>query len=102
MDREVKDILTQIDEMSDKQLIEALNSCDDYGLAPLLGEPDDWLLSTADRRDLLGKRMNEQKLTCPKCDRPQVQLIGYIDIVPAQWKCRLCKHKFEWEGVDES
>lgn len=60
------------------------------------------MIAAADRRDLLGKRMNQQQLTCPECDRPQLQLIGYIDIVPAQWKCRLCKHKFEWEGDDDS
>lgn len=94
----VKDILTEIEEMSDAQLIEALSSCDDYGLVPLLGHTDDWLTGTTDRIELLGKRMNQHKLTCPACDRPQLQLIGYINIVPAQWKCRLCKHKFEWEG----
>ncbi|CAH9016554.1 putative thioredoxin [Vibrio phage 193E37-1] len=41
--------------------------------------------------------MNENKLKCPECDTRQVQLVGYIDITPAQWKCRKCKHKFEWE-----
>ncbi|AUR84673.1 hypothetical protein NVP1063O_006 [Vibrio phage 1.063.O._10N.261.45.C7] len=52
----------------------------------------------ADRRESLGKRMNEQQLECPECCTRQVQLVGYIDIKPAQWKCRHCKHKFEWEG----
>lgn len=52
----------------------------------------------ADRRVLLGKRMNEQGLECPKCHTRQVQLTGYMDIKPAQWLCRHCKHKFEWEG----
>lgn len=52
----------------------------------------------ADRRVLLGKRMNEQGLECPECHTRQVQLVGYMDIKPAQWRCRHCKHKFEWEG----
>ena len=59
----------------------------------------DALWEGTDRREQLGKRMNEQKLECPECNTRQVQLIGYIETYPAQWKCRKCKHKFEWEGV---
>ena len=55
------------------------------------------LLQSSERRLILSKRMNEQKLKCPECDTRQVQLIGYINISPAQWRCRHCKHKFEWE-----
>ena len=53
---------------------------------------------STERRYELGKRMNSQKKECPNCGTRQIQLIGYIDIIPAQWKCRKCKHKFEWEG----
>ena len=56
------------------------------------------MIALANRRDLLGKRMNQQKLECSECNTRQVQLIGYIDINPAKWKCRKCKHVFNWEG----
>ncbi|AOQ26823.1 hypothetical protein [Vibrio phage S4-7] len=58
------------------------------------------MIESADRRVYLGELMNKHKLECPECKTGQVQLIGYIDIFPAQWKCRHCKHKFEWE-IDE-
>lgn len=45
--------------------------------------------------------MNEQELECPECHTRQVQLVGYVNIYPAQWKCRHCKHEFEWDGSDE-
>lgn len=61
---------------------------------------DAWLKQTTERRIMLGKRMNQQKLECPECKTRQVQLVGYIDIVPAQWRCRHCKHCFEWEGEE--
>lgn len=50
------------------------------------------------RRECLGKMMNEHKLSCPECKTRQVQLVGYINIHPAQWKCRHCKEEFVWEG----
>ena len=56
------------------------------------------LLADADRRNLLGKLMNQQKLECPECGTRQVQLIGYINVTPAVWRCRHCKHSFKWEG----
>jgi hypothetical protein len=34
---------------------------------------------------------------CPKCGTDQVQLTAYIDVRPAQWKCRECKTRFEFE-----
>lgn len=55
------------------------------------------LVKGAERRDLLGRRMNDQKLQCPECGTRQVQLMSYSE-VPAQWRCRHCKHGFEWEG----
>ena len=55
------------------------------------------MIESADRRGYLGELMNKHKLECPECKTRQVQLIGYIDIFPAQWKCRRCKNKFEWE-----
>ncbi len=59
------------------------------------------LFALGDRRELLGKRMNKQKLECPECGTRQVQLVGYLNIKPAEWKCRHCKHEFNWEGGDE-
>lgn len=53
---------------------------------------------SAERRIALSKLMNQSKLECPVCHTRQIQLVGYINIYPAQWKCRMCKHKFEWEG----
>lgn len=54
--------------------------------------------SYCSRREDLGRRMNRLKLECPECNTRQVQLVKYMDTYPAQWKCRHCKHKFEWEG----
>ena len=34
---------------------------------------------------------------CPRCGDRQVQLTGYMDITPAQWRCRVCHHSFEYE-----
>lgn len=56
------------------------------------------MIKSSKRRELLGKRMNQQKLCCPECNTRQVQLVGYISDYPAKWKCRHCKYKFEWEG----
>lgn len=50
------------------------------------------------RRVQLSTLMNKYKLICPSCGTRQVQLVGYMDIYPAQWRCRHCKHEFEWEG----
>lgn len=96
MDKITKDILEELDAMSDEELLERLEKCTDYGLGALLGNPFEW--ETTIRREELGKRMNEQQLECPECCTRQVQLVGYINIKPAQWKCRHCKHNFEWEG----
>ncbi len=57
-------------------------------------------LKDAQRREHLGNMMNKHNLSCPECGTRQVQLIGYINTSPAQWKCRHCKHKFEWEKVE--
>jgi transposase-like protein len=54
------------------------------------------LCSYVDRRELLGREMNKQKLSCPKCETRQIQLIGYMD-EPAKWKCRHCRHVFTKE-----
>ncbi len=35
---------------------------------------------------------------CPNCGQSYtLQLIAYIDTVPARWRCRLCRHSFEHE-----
>jgi transposase-like protein len=34
---------------------------------------------------------------CPKCrEQMQIQVIDYIN-PPARWRCRMCKHRFEYE-----
>jgi len=50
------------------------------------------LMATADRRDFLCKNVPK----CQKCLHEQVQLVGYAE-KPASWKCRMCKHWFEFE-----
>lgn len=52
----------------------------------------DRVIENAKRREFLGKYMPR----CPKCDDVQVQLTSYLDVA-AQWKCRICKHRFEYE-----
>jgi ribosomal protein L37AE/L43A len=45
------------------------------------------------RREFLCKHLP----LCPECSTPQVQLITYMEEIPARWKCRHCKHKFYFE-----
>lgn len=52
-------------------------------------------LKHAERRELLGKNA----INCPKCDTNQVQLIDHF-VSPAEWKCRHCKTKFNFEPED--
>jgi hypothetical protein len=49
------------------------------------------LLRAADRRDFLCRNVPR----CPKCRSEQIQLIGRLK--PAQWRCRICQHRFEQE-----
>lgn len=51
----------------------------------------------AKRREFLGKFMP----LCPECRTEQVQLVAYIDVA-AQWKCRICKHRFEYEPNEDN
>ncbi len=46
----------------------------------------------ANRREALSKKTKN----CPECTKDQVQLLAYHS-QPAQWKCRICKHRFNWE-----
>ena len=46
----------------------------------------------SDRRMMLGKKA----IPCPHCRTKQVQLTNHF-ASPAQWKCRECKTKFEYE-----
>lgn len=61
-----------------------------------------WVCDITDRREMLSAEINKQKKCCPSCGTRQIQLIGYMDIIPAQWKCRRCKHKFEWEPDNDN
>lgn len=54
-------------------------------------------LKHADRREWLGKEMNRQKLCCPECGDRQIQLLAYIQTEIADWRCRCCGHRFEWD-----
>jgi len=40
--------------------------------------------------------------SCPECDTDQVQLVEWAK-VPATWRCRHCRHSWEWEppGAEE-
>ena len=49
-------------------------------------------LKLAERREWLGKNA----IHCPQCGTEQVQLVDHI-VKPAQWKCRHCKYKYEFE-----
>ena len=55
------------------------------------------MIEHAKRREHLGDLMNGYGLQCPECETVQVQLVEYINVYPAKWKCRKCKHNFEWE-----
>lgn len=50
------------------------------------------IIEISDRRLSLCKKAPK----CIKCGSEQVQLTSYINC-KATWKCRLCKHKFEYE-----
>ena len=53
-----------------------------------------WIEEILDRRDLLFSHSPK----CPKCEAKQVQCTEYLN-TPAQWKCRECKHRFEYEYI---
>ena len=45
------------------------------------------------------KFLREHMPTCPKCgEKFQIQLVEFINEI-AQWKCRNCKYKFDFEPV---
>lgn len=53
----------------------------------------------SERRDKLGRLLNTEFEGCEECGTMQVQLIDWeLKTYPAKWKCRHCKHEFEWEG----
>ena len=52
------------------------------------------MVEILDRRDLLFSHSPK----CPKCGTKQVQCTEYLN-TPAQWKCRECKHRFEYEYI---
>lgn len=53
------------------------------------------VLKIADRREMLCRNAKP----CPACFTDQVQLVDYV-AVPAQWKCRHCKHRFTHEPMN--
>jgi hypothetical protein len=50
------------------------------------------LLIAIKRRETLSSNVPK----CPNCNESQIQLTN-IHTVPAQWCCRICKHRFEFE-----
>jgi hypothetical protein len=52
------------------------------------------LLKIADRREHLCR--NPPKCPVTTCCTDQVQITDWFSI-PAEWKCRRCKHKFTYE-----
>jgi len=51
--------------------------------------------------ELVNRRINlcKNSPSCPKCkENFQIQLVNWINPGPAKWKCRTCKHKFEYEN----
>ena len=48
--------------------------------------------TTTKRRDFL----RSSSVKCPECGEEQVELTQFFR-PPAQWKCRGCKHKFDFE-----
>lgn len=61
-------------------------------------EGDDALLSREDLQSLINRRDYLCKFSpkCHACSHEQVQLVR-CDIVPSNWKCRMCKHRFLFE-----
>jgi hypothetical protein len=50
--------------------------------------------ATVKRREMLCR----EAPACPKCgEREQMQLVEWVNTIPAQWRCRTCKHAFTHE-----
>lgn len=90
--------LNKLDSMSKEELRIMFIEGGYSALDKLIPLEEEWINNAIDRREGLGKRMNEQKLECPECKTRQVQLIGYLNIKPAEWRCRRCRYHFSWEG----
>lgn len=51
----------------------------------------DRVMPLGDRREALCRLRPH----CPACDADQVQLVEYIAVTPARWRCRVCKTRFD-------
>lgn len=49
------------------------------------------------RRNFLSRNMRP----CPACGDDQIQLIDDL-VEPAEWKCRMCKHEFQFEPTEST
>lgn len=69
------------------ELIGKIHGCDDYSQ-----DIPDWnaIIKIVERREKASKNVPN----CPMCGTEQVQLIQWRHN-PLQYKCRMCKHKFE-------
>lgn len=45
------------------------------------------------------KRLKRAAPICGKCGAEQVQLVEWVGLPLAQWKCRVCKHRWEFEPL---
>jgi hypothetical protein len=54
--------------------------------------PDEKILQLVRRRE----QFRYLNMRCPKCSTRQVQLVDWR-VQPAQWRCRTCKHRFDYE-----
>jgi transcription elongation factor Elf1 len=52
---------------------------------------DEWTRIVLKRRDFIYRNVPR----CQKCNHEQVQIVDTAK--PARWRCRICKHRFEYE-----
>lgn len=65
----------------------------EQGLSPRCPPHDgEWADAIMARQDLIYRNAPD----CPACRADQVQAISYV-VAPAIWRCRICKHRFEFE-----
>ena len=74
-------------EAVEAELVGKIHGCDDYNQ-----DIPDWnaIIKIVERREKVSKNVPN----CPMCGTEQVQLVQWRHN-PLQYKCRMCKHKFE-------
>jgi len=60
-------------------------------------QTDEFLAAIGNRRHSLTLGFQKNNHSCPKCGESwQIQLVDWM-IMPARWKCRTCKTRFEFD-----